>query len=81
MLDSWMGRGQKGSDGHDKVGLGTVRRPVIGLALGVLCGFATHVRVGSDGIALARVGWLFEARRRAPDGAPSSDRRSSESCR
>ena len=34
MLDSWMGRGQKGSDGPDKVGLGTVRRPVIGLALG-----------------------------------------------
>jgi NTE family protein len=29
-----MGRGQKGSDGHDKVGLGSVRRPVIGLALG-----------------------------------------------
>jgi NTE family protein len=29
-----MGRGQKGSDGRDKVGLGTVRRPVIGLALG-----------------------------------------------
>jgi NTE family protein len=34
VLDNWMGRGQKGSDGHDKVGLGTVRRPVIGLALG-----------------------------------------------
>ncbi|MGY3588418.1 NTE family protein [Bradyrhizobium sp. USDA 4341] len=34
MLDSWMGRGQKSSDGADKVGLGTVRRPVIGLALG-----------------------------------------------
>ncbi len=34
MLDSWMGRGQKGSDSADKVGLGTVRRPVIGLALG-----------------------------------------------
>jgi NTE family protein len=34
VLDSWMGRGQKGSDGRDKVGLGTVRRPVIGLALG-----------------------------------------------
>jgi NTE family protein len=34
VLDSWMGRGQKGSDGPDKVGLGTVRRPVIGLALG-----------------------------------------------
>ena len=34
MLDSWMGRGQKSSDGPDKVGLGPVRRPVIGLALG-----------------------------------------------
>ena len=34
MLDSWMGRGQKGSDSHDKVGLGSIRRPVIGLALG-----------------------------------------------
>src|SRR6201991_1351230 len=29
-----MGRGQKGSDGHEKVGLGSIRRPVIGLALG-----------------------------------------------
>ena len=34
MLDSWMGRGQKGSDAPDKVGLGSIRRPVIGLALG-----------------------------------------------
>ncbi|MEH2560794.1 patatin-like phospholipase family protein [Bradyrhizobium sp. AZCC 2289] len=34
MLDNWMGRGQKGSDGRDKVGLGSIRRPVIGLALG-----------------------------------------------
>ena len=34
MLDIWMGRGQKGSDAHDKVGLGSIRRPVIGLALG-----------------------------------------------
>ena len=34
VLDNWMGRGQKGSDGHDKVGLGSIRRPVIGLALG-----------------------------------------------
>ena len=34
MLDNWMGRGQRGSDGHDKVGLGSIRRPVIGLALG-----------------------------------------------
>jgi NTE family protein len=34
VLDSWMGRGQKGSDARDKVGLGSIRRPVIGLALG-----------------------------------------------
>jgi len=34
VLDSWMGRGQKGSDAQEKVGLGIVRRPVIGLALG-----------------------------------------------
>ncbi len=34
MLDSWMGRGQNGSDAQDKVGLGSIRRPVIGLALG-----------------------------------------------
>ncbi|MBN8989802.1 MAG: patatin-like phospholipase family protein [Rhizobiales bacterium] len=34
MLDNWMGRGQRGSDGRDKVGLGSIRRPVIGLALG-----------------------------------------------
>jgi hypothetical protein len=30
----------------------------VGLMLGALSGFATHVRVGSDGVALARVGWL-----------------------
>src|SRR6187551_1196239 len=29
-----MGRGQKGSDSPDKVGLGSIRRPVIGVALG-----------------------------------------------
>src|SRR3954454_4410579 len=29
-----MGRGQKGSDAQDKVGHGSIRRPVIGLALG-----------------------------------------------
>jgi NTE family protein len=34
VLDNWMGRGQKGSDSPDKVGLGSIRRPVIGLALG-----------------------------------------------
>ncbi|HZC94947.1 MAG TPA: patatin-like phospholipase family protein [Bradyrhizobium sp.] len=34
MLDNWIGRGQKDSNGRDKVGLGSIRRPVIGLALG-----------------------------------------------
>src|SRR5580658_7899777 len=34
VLDSWMGRGPNGSNGRDKVGLGSTRRPVIGLALG-----------------------------------------------
>jgi NTE family protein len=34
VLDNWMGRGQKGSDTREKVGLGSIRRPVIGLALG-----------------------------------------------
>ena len=28
-----------------------------GVALGLLSGFATHVRAGADGLALARVGW------------------------
>jgi NTE family protein len=34
VLDSLMGRGQNGANGRDKVGLGSIRRPVIGLALG-----------------------------------------------
>ena len=34
VLDNLIGRGQNGSNGGDKVGLGSVRRPVIGLALG-----------------------------------------------
>ena len=34
MLNILIGRGQNDSDGHDKVGLGSIRRPVIGLALG-----------------------------------------------
>ena len=34
MLDNLIGRGQNGPDGRDKVGLGSIRRPVIGLALG-----------------------------------------------
>ncbi|HJZ20540.1 MAG TPA: patatin-like phospholipase family protein [Bradyrhizobium sp.] len=34
MLDNLIGRGREASNGHDKVGLGSSRRPVIGLALG-----------------------------------------------
>ncbi len=34
MLDNLIGRGQNGPDSHDKVGLGSIRRPVIGLVLG-----------------------------------------------
>jgi NTE family protein len=34
VLNSWIGRGSDTSQGPDKVGLGTTRRPVIGLALG-----------------------------------------------
>ncbi len=34
MLENLIGRGQNGSDSRDKVGLGSIRRPVIGLALG-----------------------------------------------
>jgi NTE family protein len=34
VLDILIGRGPNGSDGRDKVGLGSIRRPVIGLALG-----------------------------------------------
>ncbi|MBB5047833.1 NTE family protein [Rhodopseudomonas rhenobacensis] len=34
MLENLIGRGQQASLGRDKVGLGSIRRPVIGLALG-----------------------------------------------
>jgi NTE family protein len=34
VLDGLIGRSQSGSNGRDKVGLGSTRRPVIGLALG-----------------------------------------------
>jgi NTE family protein len=34
VLENLLGRGQNGSDRRDKVGLGSTRRPVIGLALG-----------------------------------------------
>src|SRR5205085_7964461 len=30
----------------------------VGLALGLLGGFATHVRAAANGVALARVGWI-----------------------
>ena len=42
--------------GNDLVLIGLLAS--IGLALGLLCGFATHVRAGAEGVALARVGWL-----------------------
>src|SRR5260370_14861560 len=34
VLDILIGRGQNGPNGRDKVGLGSIRRPVIGLVLG-----------------------------------------------
>jgi NTE family protein len=34
VLDNLIGRGQNGSNSRDKVGLGSIRRPIIGLALG-----------------------------------------------
>lgn len=33
----------------------------VGLTLGVFGGFATHVRTGQNGVALARVGWIAGA--------------------
>src|SRR5450432_664944 len=34
VLDNWMGRGQSEPDNTDKIGLDSIRRPIIGLALG-----------------------------------------------
>src|SRR5260370_37422847 len=45
--------------GNDLLFIGTLAS--VGLVLGTLCGFATHVRGGDDGFALARVGWLAGA--------------------
>jgi hypothetical protein len=42
--------------GNDLVLVGLLA--CVGLTLGVLGGFATHVRLGDDGVALARVGWV-----------------------
>ena len=41
--------------GNDLVLIGALA--AIGLTLGLVSGFATHVRLGADGEALARVGW------------------------
>jgi hypothetical protein len=45
--------------GHDLVLI--VCLAAVGLMLGVLGGFATHVRVGGNGDRLARVGWIAGA--------------------
>jgi hypothetical protein len=45
--------------GNDLVLIGALG--TIGLALGVASGFATHVRPGEHGLALARVGWIAGA--------------------
>jgi hypothetical protein len=42
--------------GNDLVLLGVLTS--VGLTLGILCGFATSVRAGGGGVALARVGWV-----------------------
>ena len=45
--------------GNDLLFIGSLA--ALGLTLGTLCGFATHVRAGNDGVALARVGWVAGA--------------------
>jgi hypothetical protein len=45
--------------GNDLVLIATLA--TAGVSLGLLSGFATHVRAGSEGFALARVGWLAGA--------------------
>ena len=42
--------------GNDLVLVGLLT--AIGLTLGIAGGFATHVRAGGNGLALARVGWI-----------------------
>ena len=42
--------------GNDLVLIGVLG--AVGLALGVASGFATHVRAGENGLAVARVGWI-----------------------
>ena len=45
--------------GNDLVLIGALG--AVGLALGIASGFATHVRAGEDGLAVARVGWIAGA--------------------
>jgi hypothetical protein len=47
------------SGGNDLVLI--VLLAAVGLTLGLFGGFATHVRVGQGGVALARVGWIAAA--------------------
>jgi len=42
--------------GNDVILIGLLA--AIGLTLGIAAGFATHVRAGDNGLAIARVGWL-----------------------
>src|SRR5436305_10166330 len=46
--------------GNDLVLVGALGS--LGLGLGVASGFATRVRAGQDGLAVARVGWVAGAR-------------------
>jgi hypothetical protein len=45
--------------GNDLVLIGLLT--TVGLTLGILSGFATHVRAGQNGRAVARVGWIAGA--------------------
>jgi hypothetical protein len=45
--------------GNDLVLIGALG--TLGLGLGVASGFATHVRAGENGLAVARVGWIAGA--------------------
>lgn len=45
--------------GNDLVLIGALG--VVGLLFGIASGFATHVRAGEDGLAVARVGWIAGA--------------------
>ncbi len=45
--------------GNDLVLIGALG--AVGLVLGIASGFATHVRAGENGLAVARVGWIAGA--------------------